>query len=329
MPAGLIFVVSGIVVVLAGAQLARAGETIAERTGLGSAWVGAILVAGATSLPELTTDLFAARQGHAELAVGDLFGSCMFNLVILAVADMLLTRVRVMTRVAINQAVVGMLSIVLMATAAAGMLTDSELSIVGIGWSPLAVGFGYLAGMRLIHANRAGPPFMTPEQARRAALRARDLRTAGLTFAAASTAILVAAWFLASSADDVAGQLGLSTGFMGLALLAATTSLPEVSVTIASIRSGSYDLAVGNLLGSNCFNMVILLPLDIVDGSGPLLGTTAPSIMVGAAFAILLTGHTLLELLNNAEKRVWLLEPDAVFRVAVFAVGMMLMYMVQ
>lgn len=173
MPAGLIFVVSGIVVVLAGAQLARAGETIAERTGLGSAWVGAILVAGATSLPELTTDLFAARQGHAELAVGDLFGSCMFNLVILAVADMLLIRVRVMTRVAINQAVVGMLSIVLMATAAAGMLTDSELSIVGIGWSPLAVGFGYLAGMRLIHANRAGPPFMTPEQASRAHLRRR------------------------------------------------------------------------------------------------------------------------------------------------------------
>lgn len=91
MPAWLIFAVASAAVVVAGVRLARDGDVIAERTGLGGAWVGAILLAAATSLPELTTDIFAVRQGQVSLAVGDLFGSSMVNMLILAVADLATT----------------------------------------------------------------------------------------------------------------------------------------------------------------------------------------------------------------------------------------------
>lgn len=325
-PAWLVFLLSGGCVVLAGIALARSGDAIAERTGLGRVWVGAILVAAATSLPELTTDLYAVRQGNLSLAVGDLFGSSMANVLILAVADLTLTRVRVLTRVAVNQAVVGTLGMTLTATAAVGVLTDQHLSLLGVGWAPLAISFGYVAGMRIIHLNRAGPPFLAPEEAAAVAATAPKLRRAVLSFVLAAAVVFVAARFLASSAAAVADQLGITTGFMGIALLAITTSLPEVAVTVASMRAGWYDLAVGNLLGSNAFNMLILLPLDLADGSGPLLAQVETGVLVGALFACILTGQTLLEILNTAEERIWYLEPGAFFRVVTYAIGMYLIF---
>lgn len=326
MPALLVFILSGAAVVLAGTRLAQAGDVIADRTGVGRTWVGAVLIAGATSLPELTTDSFAVLQGQAGLAVGDLFGSSMINMLLLAVADITLTRIRVLTRVAINQAIVGTLAIILTVIAVAGALTEPGLSFMSIGWAPLFIGFSYIAGMRLIYVNRQGPPFTTLVEAKRAEETAPGLRGAAAGFALATIVILLAARFLASSAADLAKQFGLASGFFGIAILALTTSLPEVAVTVASVRSGSYDLAVGNLLGSNVFNMVILIPLDLLYRPGPILGQADQTVLIGAIFAIFLTALTILEVLNRSERRIWYLEPDAVFRILVYLFALFLAF---
>jgi cation:H+ antiporter len=325
-PAWLVFLLSGSAVVLAGMRLARDGDAIAERTGLGAAWVGAILVAAATSLPELTTDIYAVRQGNVSLATADLFGSSMANMLILSVADFVTVRRRILARLAINQALVGTLAITLTAVAAAGILTGHRLTFGPVGWAPVAVGLGYLSGMRLLHLNRPEPPFETVEEAAKSAVTAPSLRRAAGGFAAAALVILIAARFLANSAADIADAYGLSRGFVGLALLAVTTSLPELTVTLASVRTGSYDLAVGNLLGSNCFNMVILLPLDLVDGRGSLLAGVEPSVTIGAMFAMILTGLTLIEVLNRSERRTWLIEPDSALRILTYVLGLYLVY---
>lgn len=83
------FIASGLVVVLAGNALARYADAIAEATKLGRLWIGSVLLAGATSLPELATDISAVRLGATDLAVADLFGSSMANMLILAVIDLL------------------------------------------------------------------------------------------------------------------------------------------------------------------------------------------------------------------------------------------------
>jgi cation:H+ antiporter len=327
-PAWLVFLLSGAAVVLAGMRLARDGDAIAERTGLGAAWVGAILVAAATSLPELTTDVYAVRQGNASLAIADLFGSSMANMLILAIADLVTIRRRILMRLAVNQAIVGTLAITLTAVGAVGILTGDRLVVGPIGWAPIAIGLGYLSGMRLLHLNREEPPFETAEEAARARALAPSLRRSAVGFALAALVILVAARFLAASAADVADAYGLSRGFVGLALLAVTTSLPELTVTLASVRAGSYDLAVGNLLGSNCFNMTLLAPLDLVDGAGSLLARAEPSVTVGAIFALILTGQTLIEVLNRSERRIWFIEPNAALRIATYALGLYLVYQV-
>ncbi len=331
MPVWLIFLLSAAAVILAGSRLSRDGDVLAEVTGLGGAWVGAILVAGITSLPELATDIYAVNDGEHGLAVGDLFGSCMANLLILAVADLSTRQVRVLTRVAINQVLVGLLGVALLALAAAGILAHFDFAVFGLGWATLAIGIAYVLGMRLLHVNRGeAAPFEGhaetadgPDAGRRNALRG-----AAIGFVLAALVILFAARYLASSAATIAQQLGISSGFVGMVLLAVTTSLPEVTVSIAAVRSGSYDLAVGNLLGSNCFNMAILFVLDLVDGPGPLLAHVGPGLTIGALFAILLSVQALMGVLNKSEKRIWFLEPDAVFLVLTYAAGLYLVYRV-
>jgi cation:H+ antiporter len=324
----LVFVLAAAAIVVAGTRLSRDGDTIALRSGLGRAWVGAILVAAATSLPELTTDLNAVGQGTPDLAVGDLFGSSMVNMLILAVADLATRQARILTRVSVNQALVGALAISLTATAAAGILVGGDLTLLGVGWAPLAVAFGYVSGMYTLHRNRGGPPFSTADEEERAEAAAPSLRGALISFALSALVILVAGRFLAASAADLAVQFGISTGFMGLALLAAATSLPEITVTVVSVRAGAYELAVGNLLGSNAFNMVIFLAIDVADGPGSLLAGMPAGLLVGALFAILMMGQVLLEVLNRAERRVWYLEPGAVLLVATYALGLYFTYQV-
>jgi cation:H+ antiporter len=320
----LTFVISGAVVVLAGIALSRYGDAIAERTGLGGAWVGAILVAAATSLPELTTDIYAVRQGNPSLAIGGLFGACMANMAILSIADLTVRRHRILTRIAINQALVGVLAMTLIATAAAGALTGTDLSLGPVSWATLGVAFGYVTGMRVLHLNRPEPPFSTKAEAEAAALRAPSLQRAVTGFSLAAIAIFVAARPLASSSAAIAERLGVTTGVVGVALLALMTTLPELTVTLASVRLGAYDLAVGNMLGSNCFNMLILFLLDLADGRSLLLYQAGLDVLIGAMFAVLLTGQATLEVLNKSERRSWLLEPDATLRLATYALGLYL-----
>lgn len=326
LPAWLLFLLSAVAVILAGARLSRDGDTLAERTGLGGAWIGAILVAGATSLPELATGVYGVRAGEVNLAVGDIFGSCMANLLILAVADLSTRHVSVLTRVTANQVLVAGLGICLLATAIAGILTPVRFTVLGIGWAPAVIGVSYVMGMRLLHVNRGQPAFETAAEAAVHRKQLPPMRTAVLGFVVAAAVILFAARFLAASAEQLAHQLGLTTGFVGMVLLAVTTSLPEVSVSVASVRQGSYDLAVGNLLGSNCFNCSILFVHDLVDGPGSLLARVQPSLVLAAVFGVLLTGQTVLAVLNRSERRIWLLEPDALLLLLTYGLGLWFVY---
>jgi cation:H+ antiporter len=321
MVSSITFVVSATVLVVAGTRLARDGDSIAAGTGLGGMWVGAILVAAITSLPELSTDISAVRQGEPALAVGDLFGSNMANMAVLAMADLMTRHTRVLTRVAVSQAAVGTLAICLAALATLGLLAPGW-TLAGIGWAPAAVGVAYVAGMHYLHRNRSEPLPLPPLEGTAAR---RELRRAVPRFAIAAVAILVAAPYLASSTAAVADELGISHGFAGIVLLAVTTSLPEAAVTAASVRAGAYDLAVGNLLGSNCFNMAALLPLDAADGGASLLAGAGRELAIGALAGMLLTALAMLGILDRAERR-GRLDPTPIAMLGVYAAALLLTY---
>jgi cation:H+ antiporter len=245
---------------------------------------------------------------------------------ILAIADLLHRQRHILTRVAINQALVGTLALCLTILAALGIATGSTLTLAGLGWAPLVIGFTYVAGMRLLHRNREEPPFRSPKEVAEAKPPPRTLRPAVIGFGVAALVILIAARYVASSAADLAEQFHLNEGFVGMVLLAFTTSLPEVAVTFASIRRGAYNLAVGTLLGSNCFNIAAMLPLDILNGSEALLAQIDPGLMIGALVGVLMMAIAMLDILNKSERRLWVIEPGPAFILFSYLMGLYLTY---
>jgi cation:H+ antiporter len=291
------------------------------------------LVASVTSLPEIVTDVSAAIVDEADLAAGDLFGSSMANMLILALIDLSHRRVRVLRRVTQAHALGASLAIVLTSFAAAMTIDGLGLAIGHVGLESIILAGLYMLGTRVIflEAGREAlgpPPADAPIQEPRArpmAFQWPDARHVGV-FVLAAALVVAAGPLLAISARDIAEQSGLETSFVGVLMLAVVTSLPELATSVTAVRLGAYDLAVGGLFGSNAFNMCAFLFVDIAYTKGPIFDDLSPSQGVAAMFAIGLMATTMIGLAQRAERRLWLLEPDATAIVVVYLIGLLMVY---
>jgi cation:H+ antiporter len=325
------FIVSAGVIVLAGIFVTKASDSIAEHTGLGRLLAGSIFLAGATSLPEILIDISAVRKGMADLAVGDLMGSSLANLLILAVADLMHRSSRkIFSRSSAGHALSGAMSISMAAIAAAAILLGQKfpgLEVGPIGIGPLAIAASYVLGLRLIYydqrlfATEGVQAKSTPGE------RPKELAKAFSVFALCALAILITAPFLADAAGEIAGITGLGKTFIGTTLVALCTSLPELVSTIASVRMRAFDLAIGNVFGSNSFNMLILAPLDLVH-KGPILASVSQSHILTALATILATSVAIMGQLYQAEKRKKFIEPDAFTIIGIVMSALILLYFV-
>ncbi len=314
-----LFAVSGVFVVGAGTLLARAGDEIATRTGLGGLLVGMLLLAGATSLPELATDISAALANAPDLAVGDLFGSSMANMAILAIID-IAHRGRVWPGVGIGHARLAAIAVGLTSFAVLAILSPSGVAIGWVGIETILIVVAYVAAATWMHRSRgegvrtARPTgeIVAPTGWGRDAEARHSLRYEVGRFAVAALIILIAAPLLAVSGKGIADQTGVGQTFVGALLLAVATSLPELVASIAAVRIGAYDLAVGNLFGSNAFNMTVLFAADVAYVPGPILAAVDPAQVVAGVGAILLMAIALAAVVHGIRTRIRRLEPDAI-----------------
>jgi cation:H+ antiporter len=320
------FLGSGFVVVLAGAALARFADVIAEVTKLGRLWIGSVVLAGATSLPELTTDISAVRMGAPDLAVGDLFGSSLANMLILALIDLMPPRRRVLQQATLDHALAASLAISINALAAVLVFVRPKWTFLGVSPGTVALFFAYIAGTRAIYRqalrNETGVVAAAIPAGTKEPLR---LRRAIMGFTVAALAVLAAAPVFAWSAKGIAAISGLGNTFIGTWLVGLATSLPELVASIAAIRMGAFDLAVGNLFGSNAFNIAIFLPLDAVQ-PGSLFAVLDPSHALSGLFAVVLMSLGLAAITYRAKHRFAMLEPDSLLMVAAYGVAIWLLF---
>jgi cation:H+ antiporter len=326
------------VVALAGIVLARAADGIAEATRLSRLLVGSLLLAVATSLPELTVDLAAVRHGMPDLAVGDLLGSSLMNLLILAAVDLTQRSGRPMlSREAASHALPATLSIALTAIAGCAVLTAERLphvALAGVGGWSWTILVTYFLGSRMIFLDqrisiRAAGGGQGFDPKHRLHLQAdhfgRSLLGTCVLFLAAAGVLWIAGPRLASVAGDVAERSGLGGTVIGTTLVALTTSLPELVAGVVAVRAGSHDLAIGNTFGSNAFNMVLLAPLDAVH-PGSLFAAVSSVHAVTTLAIILATAVAVLGQLYRVERRIPICEPDAVLVMLVVFGSLMLVY---
>jgi cation:H+ antiporter len=312
-----LFAAASAVVVVAGIALARTGDEIATRTGLGGALVGTLLLAGATSLPEVVTDATAAWNLQPDLAIGDLFGSSMANMAILAAID-LVHRGRVWPRVGLEHARLASLAIALTTIPLLAILVPPGFSIGWIGIESVLVVAAYVAAAAWLRRSRwrggtrdRSGEIIEPTGWAHAAEYRVPLRVVVARFAVAATVILVAAPMVAASAGAIAVETGVGETFVGALLLAFTTSLPELVATFAAVRIGAVDLAIGNLFGSNAFNVNALLAADLAYAPGPILAVVSPTQVVAGVGSILLMALALAAVVHGNPTRIARLEPDA------------------
>lgn len=314
-PLLLILGASVVVVVYAGTLLARVGDEIAEHTGLGRMFIGALLVAVATSLPELGTNLTAAASGAPDLAIGDLFGSSMANMAILAVVD-LRYRGRMLPFVELGHTRIAAIAIGLTALAMLDIASPPGISVWGVGVTSILLGVGYVAALawfRRVPPIGVASPSPTPfREPRRFSERWTGLGPQLGQFAIATVALAVSAPALALTTEEVAERSDLSQGFLGVTLLAITTSLPELVTSLAAVKMGAYDLAVGNLLGSNAANIAMIFFVDIAYRPGPVLAAVDEVNLVAATGSILMMALALASIVSGQANRAHRLEPDSV-----------------
>ena len=307
------FILAALVIVGAGTLLTRYADAIADLTKLGRLLVGSVFLAAATSLPELAVDVSAARLHLPDIAVGDLFGSSLFNLLILAVLDLTHhCRGRMLSRASAAHALSATTSIALMAVAGIAIFTALPFTVGPLGVGSLVILAAYLLGMRLTYYDQqfaarqveGGPPnVLVPA-------KTVTLRRAIVGYLVAAGVILVTAPMLAGAADELAEKTGLGRTFIGTTMVALSTSLPELVTTLTAVRLGAFDLALGNIFGRNAFNMMLLVPVDLAY-SGSLLAEVSRKHVLTCFAGILITAVAVLGQLYRVESRIRLLEPDA------------------
>jgi cation:H+ antiporter len=273
------FLATALVIVFAGVRLARYGDVLGEKTGLGRSWVGVVLLAATTSLPELFTGFGATALANLpDIAVGDVLGSCMFNLLILSFMDAVQPE-PLSTRAHQGHALSIGFGLLLIGIAGLGLSGSSRLPAIGwIGiYTPVLIAV-YFVSMRLIFTHEQHRRVLeSHEVAEELQYAGIPLRTAILHYAAAAVLVVGAALWLPRLGAELARQTGLGEAFVGSLFIAITTSLPEIVVSLAAVRIGAIDLGIGNVLGSNLFNLLILGLDDVFYRQGPLLASADAS----------------------------------------------------
>jgi cation:H+ antiporter len=295
------FIGVGVAVFLVASRLARHADAVADATGLGRLWVGSVLLAASTSLPELTTDVNAAILDTVDIGVGDLMGSTLANMMLLALLDLFYRRRRILDNASSNHALVATLAVVLTATVGAAIVSGGWGRIGHVGIETILIVAIYLVGMRSVYANMTQTA--PPDQLELGETNRTVLRRGLLGFAAAAVGLLVTAPLLVLSAEVFAAESGLSESFVGTLLVGFTTSFPEIAACIAAVRLGALDLAVGNIFGSNAFNMTILLAMDVAYTKGPVLAAASPDHARTALFAVFAVGFGLTAILARRGTR--------------------------
>ena len=319
----LLFIVAAAVIIVAGSALAICADVIVRRTDLNALWFGAVAVALVTSLPELVTDISAVSRGAPALALGDLFGSSMANMAILAAITIAFSTRRLLQHAALENVLTAMLAVGLTALVVLLATADSLPSISNVSLGPLLVTAAFLAGTYAIKERQQGA---THDEEGTAVPIEMSLQMAQVGFVLSAVAILAAGPQLAASADELADSTGVGETFFGSFSLALVTSLPELSVSIAALRIGAQNLAIANLLGSNATNMALILPLDIAHGRGSILNHADAGLLTAATTAILLMSIGTMAIVLRAERNRLPVDMAAVLMLVVYFAGLWAIY---
>jgi len=284
------FIICILIIFFSGKKVARYGDIIATKTGLGGIWTGVILIALITSLPELFNGISAITLvGAPNLTVSNLLGANAFNLLNLALLDIAYQNGSLLAAVSRTHQLTGWFSLILVFVVAASIFISSHFHALGIGWigwyTPIII-LLYLFFVRRLFVLEQ---HQSSQQEARPDYEGISMRKACTCFAISAAFIIGAGIWLPTIGEEIALATGWGESFVGSLLLAFTTSLPEITVSFAAMRLGATNMAVANMIGSNLFNMTIIPVDDLIYLKGPVLAAISENNLITALAVMLMT----------------------------------------
>jgi cation:H+ antiporter len=323
------FLVCAAIIFFAGKKLSLYGDFLAEKTGMSKGWIGLILMASVTSLPELMVGVSSsAIVQSADLATGDILGSCAFNLGILAMLDAFIPKHQPLFGIASpRHMLIAALSMMLLGLVGFALFLPQDYAVVPwIGLTSIVFIVVYFVAIRVIYTNEQHHHVPEGKEEKEETAGQLSLRRIVYYYAGFALVIVVAALGLPFFAEGIAELTGLGKSFVGTFFLAVSTSLPEIAVSIAAVRIGSVDLAVGNLLGSNIFNILILALDDIFYTRGLLLKDASEFHIISVLSTIIMTAVVIIGLSYRAKGKRFLLAWDAALIFLIYIVNLFFIY---
>ncbi|MGO4886944.1 sodium:calcium antiporter [Anaerobacillus sp. MEB173] len=294
----ILFIIAAVITVFVAIKLSTYADVISEKTAVGGMLIGAMLLAGATSLPEITTSYTSIMLDSPDLAVGNLIGSNMFNLLILAALDLYFRKEQVYDKVWIQHRYTAIIGIALSALILFSLRNAPMYSYLGIGLDTFLMLLIYIAGMALLSRYTQSPNKKVTNSATEKTEPESPItvKRAMIGFAISAIIILASGTTLTIAGDQIAIITGIGASFVGSFLIALSTSLPEAVACFVAFRIRNFNLAIGSILGSNLFNVLILAGTDIFYRPGAILSIVQPVHQITAALVIVLYSITFFSL---------------------------------
>jgi cation:H+ antiporter len=315
-----IFILCSLAVILAGMKLARYGDAIGKRSGIGQGWIGLLFLATVTSIPELTVTITGAAIDVPDISVGNALGSNLFNLAIIAVIDIvLLGRGPFLRKVKSYHIISGGSVVLLTVLAIFGIAVFPEALIFGISPVSLAILMLYLFfAFVLFRVERKQGPSEEQDGETLA------LKQALIGFVASSVVIVVAGIFLTYASKSIASSSALSGSLIGAFFVAIVTSLPELATSIGALRIRGYDMIMGNLFGSNMFNILTIFFADLAFHRGSifagLAGEASNQLVIGL-FGVVMAVIAMISIAYRTNRKLLGMGIDAFFLLVAYMVS--------
>lgn len=291
----------------AGVKLTVYGDAISDKTGLGGNWIGFLLMATVTSVPELASGISAVTLANApDIAVGTLLGSCVFNLAIIVILDLLYRQASIYQAASLGHILSAAFGIVLIGVCGLGITlaaVGEALSLGYIGvYSPIII-LLYIIAVRTVfsYESRQIEVFTEKEPD---AYPALSLTSVILRYLFAAAVVIGTGIWLPLVAKQIAQMMHWQESFVGTLLVAFITSVPEMVVAVAAIRIHALDMAIGNIFGSNLFNIAVVAIEDVFYRAGPILSMVAPVHAISMATSLIMTGFAIIGLFYRSERRI-------------------------
>ncbi|NDI34076.1 sodium:calcium antiporter [Chengkuizengella sediminis] len=255
-------------------KLSKYVDVIKEKSSVNGVLLG-LMLGGATSLPEITTSVTSIVINNPDIATGNVLGSNLFNFMILAVVDIIFRKTRIFNYSNKQNMMTNILVMLLLIFISVSIYFKISYHIFGIGLDSIVLVLVYGLGMWFISKVENIPTTQPIKDSKK--YEKFTLKRAIISFIFAAIFILVFGSILTISADKIATLTGIDASFIGTFLVAASTSLPEAVCIIVAIRLLNYNLAIGSILGSNTFNILILIFTDVLYRKGSLLYHSSPN----------------------------------------------------